>query len=172
MNLKDEQFKKVEKMLYRYFESGSEIKGLQEEKKLLDQQYKWIDKRLRTNNYTIEEQSSCIGFEERVQSSCDGISYVEKELLKFAESDLKEQRYIVKKIFRIDKRIREIERNNIRIAFNIDMLGDEYKRFIYLKYRDKERIDVICTKINMSRSMTYELRRKIVEDIARWINII
>lgn len=168
--MNNEYFKKIEKMLYRYYETEKDIKVLNKEKDLLSNQYELLENKLKKTQYSLQEQSSSIGFEERVQSSSDGTSYAEHELINQITSDEKEQNRIRKRLYKIDRKIREIERNNIKLKINITMLNSEYQRFLELKYKDKMPMEKLYIEINRSRKSAFNLRREIIDEVGRWLN--
>lgn len=168
--MNNEYFKKIEKMLYRYYETEKDIKVLNKEKDLLSNQYELLENKLKNTQYTLQEQSSSIGFEERVQSSSDGTSYAERELINQITSDEKEQNRIRKRLYKIDRKIREIERNNIKLKINITMLNSEYQKFLELKYKDKMPMEKLYIEISRSRKSTFNLRREIIDEVGRWLN--
>lgn len=168
--MNDEYFKKIEKMLYRYYETEKDIKVLNKEKDLLSSQYELLDNKLKKTQYSLQEQSSSIGFEERVQSSTDGTSYAERELINQITNDEKEQNRIKKRLYKIDRQIREIERNNIKLKVNITMLNSEYQKFLELKYKDKMPMEKLYIEINRSRKSAFNLRREIIDEVGRWLN--
>lgn len=168
--MNNEYFKKIEKMLYRYYETEKDIKVLNKEKDLLSNQYELLENKLKNTQYSLQEQSSSIGFEERVQSSSDGTSYAERELINQITSDEKEQNRIRKRLYKIDRKIREIERNNIKLKINITMLNSEYQKFLELKYKDKMPMEKLYIEINRSRKSAFNLRREIIDEVGRWLN--
>lgn len=170
--MNDEYFKKIEKMLYRYYETEKDIKVLNKEKDLLSSQYELLDNKLKKTQYSLPEQSSSIGFEERVQSSSDGTSYAERELINQITRDEKEQQRIVKRIYEIDREIRDIERNNIKLKINITMLNSDYQKFLELKYKDKMPMEKLYIEINRSRKSTFNLRKEIIEEVGRWLKLL
>ena len=168
--MNNEYFKKIEKMLYRYYETEKDIKVLNKEKELLSNQYQLLENKLKKTQYSLQEQSSSIGFEERVQSSSDGTSYAERELINQITGDEKEQNRIRKRLYKIDRKIREIERNNIKLKINITMLNSEYQKFLELKYKDKMPMEKLYIEINRSRKSAFNLRREIIDEVGRWLN--
>ena len=168
--MNNEYFKKIEKMLYRYYETEKDIKVLNKEKDLLSNQYELLENKIKKTQYSLQEQSISIGFEERVQSSSDGTSYAECELINQITSDEKEQNRIRKRLYKIDRKIREIERNNIKLKINITMLNSEYQRFLELKYKDKMPMEKLYIEINRSRKSAFNLRREIIDEVGRWLN--
>lgn len=78
----NKEFKKIEEMLYNYFNKKRRIDALKHQIKILDKQIEKIDRNLRSCNITIEEESSSLLFDERVQTSSNGISYAEREVMK------------------------------------------------------------------------------------------
>ena len=51
---------------------------------------------------------------------------------------------------------------------NVEQLNEEDKRFIELKYGDKENLLYISIKLNMSKTTAYRKREEIVENIAEY----
>lgn len=170
--MKDENFKLVEKKLYKFYEDQNSIKTIEREIFNLKEQYEEIEETLRSSRFNIEEQSTSPDFGERVQSSSDGTSYVEQQMIKRVELLQREQQLILNKEIERESRLRAIKRECESIKSNIEMLSNEYRIFIELKYRDKKSIDQIYPQLNRSRSLTFELRKQIVEEIARWENMI
>lgn len=166
--MKDENFKLIEKKLYKFYEDQKSIKTIEREIDNLSGQYDEIEETLRGSRFNIEEQSSSPDFSERVQSSSDGTSYVEKQMIKRVETLEREQQLILDKKVEREAKLRLIKRECEGIKSNIGMLSEEYKIFIELKYDKKKSIDQIYPEINKSRSLTFELRGKIIEEIARW----
>lgn len=166
--MRDEKFKLIEKKLYRFYEDQKTIKTIEREISSLKEQYEEIEETLRNSRFSIEEQSSSPDFSERVQSSTDGTSYVEKQMIKRVEMLQKEQQLILDKEIERESRLRSIRRECEGIKSNIEMLSDEYRTFIKLKYQDKYSVDQIYPKINSSRPSAFKLRANIIEEISRW----
>ena len=56
--------------------------------------------------------------------------------------------------------------------FNINMLNEESKRFLELKYSDKAKVISIAQKMNMAVATVYRIIEEIVENVANFMNII
>ena len=56
--------------------------------------------------------------------------------------------------------------------FNINMLNEDSKRFLELKYSDKAKVIAIAQKMNMAVATVYRIREEIVENVANFMNII
>lgn len=172
--IKDEFFRKTEGHLYRYYDTLNKIKALEEEIKRLEKQKEMIKKDMQEANIHIEpELNMGIDYSRtKIQTSNDGTSYAEKELIKEIEKLEKELIYVRKRLYKKKARIRELERQINTMESNISMLSEENKRFLELKYGDKKTIDEIAYILNMARATVYRKREELIEDIARWINII
>ncbi|MBU3102969.1 hypothetical protein [Clostridium gasigenes] len=166
--MKNEKFKLIEKTLYEFYEDQKSIKTIEREIYNLKAQYEEIGETLRSSRFNIEEQSSSPDFSEKVQSSSDCTSYVEKQMIKRVEILQREQQLILDKEVEREGKLRAIRRSSEGMKANIEMLSEEYKTFIKLKYAEKKAIEQIYPEINKSRSLTFELRGKIIEEIARW----
>ncbi|MGV2643904.1 hypothetical protein GNF86_21220, partial [Clostridium perfringens] len=80
-----ELFRKTEGKLYRYYNKDKQINSLKDKLTLLNKQIEAINKDLRECNINLEPESKSPSFEERVQTSSDGISYAEREVMRVTE---------------------------------------------------------------------------------------
>ena len=164
----NKEFKKIEEMLYNYFNKEKRIDALKHQIKILDKQIEKIDNDLRTCNITLEEESSSPSFDERVQTSSDGISYAEREVMRI--TDLKIKRKHEKELEKeellglIDK----IELDNAILEYNIQSLNPEWYKLIELKYKFKKKEQQISEELNISQSQVNRIKQKIIADINRW----
>ena len=79
------EFKIIEDKLYNFFNKEKKIAALRYQIEILRKQIERLDKDLRECNITIEIESSSPSFEERVQSSSDGTSYAEREVIRITD---------------------------------------------------------------------------------------
>ena len=164
----NKEFKKIEEMLYNYFNKEKRIDALKHQIKILDKQIEKIDSDLRTCNITLEEESSSPSFDERVQTSSDGMSYAEREVMRI--TDLKIKRKHEKELEKeellglIDK----IELDNAILEYNIQSLNSEWYKLIELKYKFKKKEQQISEELNISQSQVNRIKQKIIADINRW----
>ena len=91
-----DRFKKTEDKLYNYFNKEKKIATLNYRIEVLKKQIDKINQELRECDINIEIESSSPRFEERVQSSSDGTSYAEREVIRI--TDLKLKRKLSKEI--------------------------------------------------------------------------
>lgn len=56
------------------------------------------------------------------------------------------------------------------MEFNINMLNEESKRFLELKYSDKVKVIAIAQKMNMEVATVYRIREEIIENIRTLIS--
>ena len=164
----NKEFKKIEEMLYNYFNKEKRIDALKHQIKILDKQIEKIDSDLRNCNITLEEESSSPSFDERVQTSSDGMSYSEREVMRI--TDLKIKRKHEKELEKeellglIDK----IELDNAILEYNIQLLNPEWYKLIELKYKFKKKEQQISEELNISQSQVNRIKQKIIADINRW----
>ncbi|GAA0115715.1 hypothetical protein [Clostridium senegalense] len=168
----DKIFQKTEGRLYRFYEDQQKIKCLDLECVDLEQQKEKIRKDIQETNVFIEEESKSITYEERVQTSSNCTSYAERALINEIDKLEKEWIYVRKKLLKKRVKIRELERKNINMKNNIEMLSEENKRFIELKYGDKKSFEEIGQILNMGKTTAYRKREELINNIGIWINII
>lgn len=167
-----ETFRKTERKLYNYYEQEEVIKSIEYRIEKLKNQVKQIEQDIKNNNVVIEEESRSITYEERVQTSSNGTSYVERELVRAVERLEREKDYKLAKISDLKTEIREIEDTSAAIEYNIGMLSKEDLNFIELKYKVKLSVEEVSDELNLSRSTGYNKRERLVNNIANWCNII
>lgn len=158
-----EIFRKTEGKLYRYFSNKKKLDFIKKNVAVLQRQVSEIEEDIRKTNVRIDYFKST-GNNERVQSSSDGTSYAERELcnaINMLEKEIVSKQVI---IYKEKEKLREIERLNSSVEFTINMMDEESKRFLELKYSDRERVIVIADKMSIAVATVYRLREEIVND--------
>lgn len=168
-----ELFRKTEGELYGYFHDIEDLKRVRAEIVSLNIAIENLDKRIRECNVKIDpEQSGCMQITERVQTSINYTSYVEKEIAKAIGDMEREQAHKIRKLFKLECRERNLSYKVENMERNISMLKEEYKKFLELKYNtvvyEKMGMRDIALELNMGKNRAYELREKLVNDIARF----
>lgn len=167
-----ELFRKTEGKLYRYYESKKHLFGLNEKIIRLENHKETIEYDIRHTNIRIDPFQNGTGINERVQTSSNGTSYAEKEMIREIERLERERVKVVKQILKTKAKKRELENYISNMDFNINMLNEESKRFLELKYSDKAKVIAIAQKMNMAVATVYRIREEIVENVANFMNII
>ncbi|GIM29879.1 hypothetical protein CPJCM30710_25450 [Clostridium polyendosporum] len=171
-----EIFRKTEGRLYRHYKQLKLIQKLKNKVVLLWKQKEQIQKEKVELKYLDIEAGLNMGIDysrEKVQSSSDGSSEAERETIKYIEDLDKQYKNTVKKMLKINARIREIELQVQDMQFNLSMLSEESKRFVEWKYGECKSIEWIATEMYAgARSTAYRKRDELMGDIANWSNII
>jgi prefoldin subunit 5 len=169
-----ELFRKTEGRLYRYFRYKKEIQNMKRRIEFLEQQIKEIDNSIRNvHRYiNIDPYQNGSGISERVQTSTNGTSYVESEMIREVSKLEKEQCSMMKNILKLQAKIREKEKYIRSMDTNIEMLQEEDKRFVELQYGDRASIPIIMMKMNLARATYYRKREELVENISRFMPLI
>lgn len=170
--LDKELFRKTEGKLYGYYKSKRKIESLRSRIAWLEEKIKEIENDIKITNVTIDYYQNGIGINERVQTSSKGISYVESEIVKAIDRLEREHCEKTKQLLRVKAKLREIEGYTSHMEYNINMLNDEDKRFIELKYGDEANILKIARVMNMAQATTYRKREELIENIAQFENMI
>ena len=165
-----ELFRKTERKLYRYYESKKSIYCIKDEIARLERELVTIEYDIRHSNVTIDYYQNGIGIQERVQSSSTGTSYAESEMCKQIERLEREHLEKTKKILKNRAKIRELEKYISYMDRNINLLGEEDKRFLELKYGDKKNILQISLRLNIAQATAYRKREELVEVVAEYEN--
>ncbi|KMT21579.1 hypothetical protein [Clostridium cylindrosporum] len=168
--MNNELFRKVEARLYDMYKKIKMINCLKRECESLQEHADMIMKDIKRSNISIEaEMYLGIDYSSiNVQTSHNGDSYMDRELIAAITRLENEWRYVRRKLIKKHEKIREIERSILTLKNNIEMLSEENKRFIELKYGDKRSIPEIADMLNMGRTTAYRKREELISDIAQW----
>lgn len=172
--MEDELFKKTESSLYRYFKYKKDIINSKRRIEFLEGKVKEIDSDIKNvhNFINIDPYQNGAGISERVQTSSTGTSYVESEMIKEVTKLEREQCNMVKNILKLQSKKREKEKFVQRLDTNIEMLNEEEKQFVELKYGDGKGVPEIADRLNMARATAYRKRVELVENISQFMHII
>lgn len=170
MTMDKECLKKIEKIVYEYFQCRLDIESINRKINLLESQINEIDKDIRTTNVKIDYYQKGITMNERVQTSTNSISYVEAEFDKAIGALERELCNKTKEILEVREKLREKESFLESIEGNINMLEEEDRRFIELKYKYKKTIPSIAMELNIAQATAYRKREKLIMNIAQYIN--
>jgi len=158
-------FRKTEKQLYQYYE---DLKKKEATKKNIDDLTKVIDEidNKIANcdiNFTVDIQA--VGFDERVQTSSNGNSAVEKAVESQITALQREQKHYLTQLYKEEYKLRNLELKTNKMERVINMFNEDIKYFINLMYNQKMKPEKIADKIHVSRKTAYNTRDKIVKEI-------
>ena len=163
-----ELFRKIEGKLYRYYSKDKHKKELTGRLAILESQIKTIYADLKECNITLEVESKSPSFEQRVQTSGDGMSYAERELMRI--TDLKIER-ITKKLALREKVLEEIDKLEIEtneIEWKIRDFNGELKQILELKYKEGLNEIKIAHKMHLDQSQVNRKKQQIINKIVMW----
>lgn len=162
------EFKIIEDKLYNFFNKEKKIATLNYRIEILKKQIEKIDQELKDCDVSIEIESSSPGFEERVQTSSNGTSYAEREVIRITDLKLKRKAEKEVEIEEFLALIDKIELDNAILEYNIQSLNSEWYKLIELKYKFKKKEQQISEELNISQSQVNRIKQKIIADINRW----
>lgn len=163
-----DRFKKTEDKLYNYFNKDKKIATLNYRIEVLKNQIDKINQELKECDVSIEVESSSPGFEERVQSSSDGTSYAEREVIRITDLKLKRKLSKEIEIEEIKEEIENIELDNSILEYNLQYINEEWYKLLELKYKFKKNEVQISLEMNISQSQVNKIKQKAIADIRRW----
>ena len=163
-------FEKTEWKLYRYFEKDKKIKSLDNKIRLLESHIKLINEKIKNMDISIPIESRSISFDEKVQVSNDGTSYVERTMINIIYRLEREIINNKDEIIKLEELIRKIKEDNKMLDDYIIYLNNDYKNFLEYKYRDKLKNWQIANKLNISEVTCTRIKRELINDISRWEN--
>ena len=163
-------FEKTEWKLYRYFEKDKKIKSLDNKIRLLESHIKLINEKIKNMNISIPIESRSISFDEKVQVSNDGTSYVERTMINIIDRLEREIINNKDEIIILEELIRKRKEDNTMLDDYIIYLNNDYKNFLEYKYRDKLKNWQIANKLNISEVTCTRIKRELINDISRWEN--
>ena len=163
-------FEKTEWKLYRYFEKDKKIKSLDNKIRLLESHIKLINEKIKNMDISIPIESRSISFDEKVQVSNEGTSYVERTMINIIDRLEREIINNKDEIIKLEELIRKIKEDNKMLDDYIIYLNNDYKNFLEYKYRDKLKNWQIANKLNISEVTCTRIKRELINDISRWEN--
>ncbi len=163
-----DRFKKTEDKLYNYFNKEKKIATLNYRIEVLKKQIDKINQELKACDVNIEIESNSPGFEERVQSSPDGTSYAEREVIRITDLKLKRKLSKEIEIEEIKEEIENIELDNSILEYNLQFINKEWYKLLELKYKFKKNETQISLEMNISQSQVNKIKQKAIADIRRW----
>ncbi|MCM0648654.1 hypothetical protein NBE98_09735 [Clostridium swellfunianum] len=167
----EDAFRKTEGRLYRYYWQLRQIDKLKHRVVILWKQLQSIEHDIKQTNVTIEPESRSFDYSKvRVQTSNDGTSYAENEIIKELEKLHREWQRTKKNLLKTNAQIREFEKEIADIGYVISLLNEECKQFVELKYGESKTLYEIADRLNIGKSTAGRRREEIVEDIAKWLN--
>lgn len=163
-----DRFKKIEDKLYNYFNKEKKIATLNYRIELLKKQIDKINQELKECDVSIEVESGSQGFEERVQTSSDGTSYAEREVIRITDLKLKRKKSKEIEIEELKEKIENIELDNSILEYNLQYINEEWYKLLELKYKFKKNETQISLEMNISQSQVNKIKQKAIADIMRW----
>ncbi|WP_234121176.1 hypothetical protein [Clostridium hydrogenum] len=163
-----ETFRATEKKIYNYFKKDKVINSLKHKVEILNKQVDQIEKKLRSTDISIPEESKAMSYEERVQTSSTGESYAERTAVRIADKLIKEQSRKMEEIADIEEEIRNIEADNVIIGDNIGGLRRRDSEFLETKYNKELPEWRVGVELHMSQSQVNRKKQRLIENVARW----
>lgn len=172
--MKKEEIKKIEDKLRTYYQKDRKVEGIERQINLLKKHIEDIDDRIKNMDIDITggalNHSSYLtqNWGEKVQSSNDGISHMEKEMIRLIDNLEWEKMNKKLKIERLELCKQQIKEENLSLENYINRLKPEQKQFLEYKYRDKLSNVVIAMNLNISTATFYRLKKSVITMIAVW----
>lgn len=158
----------TEKMLYDYYNEKI-IMGLKLELQcLLNRKLRLEDKMSDLKNIpTLSDGVKAISYEKpNIQSSGDGSSSFERELMSFYRDVEKEYVNILRKVECTENKIDDIETKKFKIEYALRFYGEEEKRVIECRFKYKHSMDEISNIIHRCKSNVSKVINKLLDDVA------
>ncbi|AQW23478.1 hypothetical protein [Clostridium perfringens] len=161
-------FKKTEWQLYNYFEKDLKIKAAESKRDLLKKNIEELERKIKTTDVSLSPDVKSIGFSERVQTSNDGVSAAEKNMINLIERlereiEKKEEQIVDLELFIMESR----EENKILDDY-VGWLGENHRKFLEYKYKNKLRNWEIANNLNISEVTCTRMKNDLIKDVARW----
>ena len=158
-------FRKTEKQLYSYYEDLKKKEAIKKNIDDLNSVIDEIDTKISQCdiNFTVDIQA--VGFDERVQTSSNGNSVVEKAVESQITALQREQKHYLSQLYKEEYKLRNLELKTNKMERVINMFNEDLKYFINLMYNQKMKPEKIADKIHVSKKTAYNIRDKIVKEI-------
>ena len=161
-----ELFRKTESKLYRYFNKDKQERALKDKLALLDKQIESINRDLKECNINIEPSLQAQQYTERIQTSSDGSSYAEKEIMRVTE--IKIRRKTQKQLENVLEQLDNIEIECNEIEWKIRDFNGELKKLLELKYKKKYNEEKIAQEMHLNQSQVNRKKQQIINKILMW----
>ncbi|MGU8449416.1 hypothetical protein V1657_11615 [Clostridium perfringens] len=162
-------FKKTEWKLYNYFEKDSKIKAAESKRDLLKRNIEVLEGKIKNTDIRLTPDVKSVSFSERVQTSNDGVSATERNMINLID---KLEREIEKKeaqIVDLELSIMKNKEDNETLdKFFDENLNEYYRKLLEYKYRDRKYNIEICTELNISETKLVRDKEKIIEKVSKW----
>ncbi len=172
--MKKEEIKKIEDKLKAYYQKDRKVEGIERQIDLLRKHIEDIDDRIKNMDIDITggalNHSSYLtqNWGEKVQTSNDGISHMEKEMIRLIDNLEWEKMNKKLKIERLELCKQQIKEENLSLESYINKLEPHQKQFLEYKYRDNLNHISIAMKLNVSTATLSRLKKSVITMIAVW----
>lgn len=158
-------FRKTEKQLYQYFEDLKKKEAIKKNIDDLNSAIDTIDDKIKECDVNFMIDIQAVGFDERVQTSSNGNSSVEKAVESQITALQREQKHYLTQLYKEEYKLRNLELKTNKMNRVINMFNEDLKYFINLMYNLKLKPEKIADKIHVSKKTAYNIRDKIVKEI-------
>lgn len=164
-----EEIKKLESKLREYYQNDIKFEGIEREIDLLKEHIKDIDNRIKNMDIDITKGATnntgylTQNWREKVQTSSDGTSHIEREMIRLIDNLEFEKMNKRLKIERLELSKQKIKEENISIGSYINMLEPHQREFLEYRYRDKLSNISITMNLNISESKLCREKKKILK---------
>lgn len=165
----NEEIKKLECKLREYYQNDIKIEGVEREIDLLKEHIKNIDNRIKNMDINITEGATnntgylTQNWGEKVQTSSDGTSHMEREMIRLIDNLEWEKMNKKLKIERLELFKQKIKEENIIIENNINRLEQHQRELLKYKYGDSLSGVNIAMKLNISTATISREKKKILK---------
>ncbi|WP_250277609.1 hypothetical protein [[Clostridium] colinum] len=163
--MKKENIKLVEEKIKEYFQNEEKILFIKnlivslEDKKIL------LKEKNRNLELDFDIDIKSIAMDNMPKGNSDGTSYFENNILKQIQYNEKMIEKIEEDIKNQEDEILVLEIKNAKMKNIIDILNDDFKQMLELRYKAQESEIYIFNKLNLSKSQYHLLRKKILSSI-------
>lgn len=161
-------FRKTEKKLYDYYEDIKKKKIIKNNIEDLKTAIERKKEQIRNCDISIDADIQSAPITERVQTSPTGESAVERSIdrgITILETELNHYK---KQLQKEETGLINIDLKISKVKHIIDILNEDYKYFIRLKYEQRLNDNQIADKMHVSLKSAYNKRIKVIKEIIRF----
>ncbi|WP_129599544.1 hypothetical protein [Anaerophilus nitritogenes] len=165
--MEDLQYRKTEGILYSHFRRKKRINRIKYDIESTKHSIHKIQQDLQNVNIELSDCMKAIDYsQDRVQSSSETVSAMEREMERITDKLLNELTYKVQKKFKLNARLRNIEAQVKRIQSVLDELTEEEASLIELKYNGLKTYRQIAYDLHCDVATVKRRKDKLIEYIA------
>lgn len=168
-----EEIQATEKKIKDYFLRLKKIEFYQGSIKSTEESLKRVKQNIEKSNIVFYTSYSSIDYSaDKVQGSPSIYNGIEKEIESAFHKLEEQERKLSERLIELQTNIDSLKLKNEEIGYILNLLDEESKQLIGLKYKDNKSFESISFQLKSSESSIRRKKDQILQDISRWFKVV